>query len=165
MKDFVGNTVDGVEDLIGDVVSSVRLTKSRGEKIQYLVLFFESGAVLSVDGRFPHDADIELPDDFASSIVGRVLEDISLVDGSAPGGSADKQMMQMTLSGEAIQLKWNVHHHDGFDVEPYPVFNVRPAPQCHIVEPILLRNGGSIWFNARKLSRNPGPSGTGLTYG
>lgn len=139
MQDFKGNTIEGLEDILGEVIVQVRVASSENDLKQRLVLKFENGASLVVDGGFPANSVLETAESDIATLEGETFRGILCVkrgDGLVLSADTrqDQLFMKFICSEREFETEWKTVTHLNFDVDAEPSVRFR-APQFGYLPP------------------------------
>lgn len=132
LDNYIEVDISDADAVIGEVITGFRCSSSN-EKIDKLVLQFESGAVLSIDGRFPARACMVGTDEELNALVGKCLKGLVFLRARAahssktPGHYERDFRIVFDLDGVQKHLEWRALGNDAFDVDPAPRVFARAA--------------------------------------
>jgi hypothetical protein len=123
-----------IADRFGDVVSSTKSTSDvDGHAINKMVIKFESGAVLTLDGQFPARAFMEPAEEKEQELVGSALNGLTYSkvgpDEPIKGTNRYRQSyrIEFKTTDKVIAFDWVAIGSSDFDVDPRPRVSHRTA--------------------------------------
>jgi hypothetical protein len=135
MRDFAGEELSGLEGAVGQRISDIRLSHRADGAVERLVLMFEDGGSLSIDGRFPASAAMVAAAAELTMMPNAIFERLTCLEESAVrnGGNVTSRTYRadFALQGRVIKTLWTTSEHPEFDVSAQPRLAYRPFEHVH----------------------------------
>lgn len=131
MKDFKGTEIEGLVEVSGERITQVKIALGVNDLAQRLVLKFENGASLVVDGRFPANSTLETNSDVISKLEGEIFQGLDCLKmEKKTGGSAEifefSLLMKFVCKDREVEVVWKAVQHLNFDVDAEPAISFMP---------------------------------------